>query len=1303
MDENRIQNYLNLIQELLNCPSGEEAAILQANSDLLDLGFVQVCETEAAQLAESGNENAANFLRNLASQLGELLGFTSTAGNEVENNSPDDYLTFLQLLLQTEYENFGGNARHIYGVLQANLDKLNLNFIPVLQQTMARIMGGIDDPEQAEGFAALIGNIAIKISDFPRGRRADNLEIAIAAHEIVLSVFTRETNPKQWAMTQNNLGEAYRKRIKGERADNLEKAIALYTAALSVYTREAFPEYWATTQNNLGIAYSDRIRGEKADNLEKAIASYNAALEVRTREAFPEYWAMTQNNLATAYCDRIRSERADNLEKAIPFYTAALEVYTREAFPEDWAMTQNNLATAYSDRIRGERADNLEMAIAFYTAALEVYTREAFPEKWAMTQNNLGNAYLYRIRGERADNLEMAIAFYTAALQVRTREAFPEDWATTQNNLGEAYRVRIRGERADNLEKAISFYTAALQVRTREAFPEYWAGTSNNLANAYCDRIRGERADNIEKAIAFCTAALQVRTREAFPEKWAMTQNNLANAYCDRISGERADNLEKAISFYTAGLEVYTREAFPEKWATTQNNLGNAYLYRIRGERADNLEKAISFYTAALQVRTREAFPEDWATTQNNLANAYCDRITDNRAQNIDEAIKFYTAALKVYTREAFPEYWAGTSNNLAIAYCDRISGERADNLEKAIAFYTAALEVYTREAFPQNHAGTLFNLGLAYREVPNVQLAYDTFAYAIETVEFLRVEIYSGDATKQKLAEEWNKIYLNMVEVCIELKNYTAAIEYAERSKARNLVELLANKEIYPKREVYPNSELYQTHCQQLEQLRREIPGKQRELEILGSSREREEENRDRIKVLRSHINQLQENLNELIAEINQIDSSFAFTQKVQPIPFSDIQSLTDENTAIVEWYITDIQILAFIITRHHPHPIVVASENMTALENWDKDYRHSYQNQNTQWINNLASRLQNLAEILHIDEILSRLDECFSENGAKCNRLILIPHRYLHLFPLHALPLADGKLLFERFPKNVGYAPSCQLLKQAKDQEQHRPDFTRLFAIQNPTRQPARPLLGSQLELDKIRQHFDLEQTIILKEAEATEANLYQRMEQMRSSHCIHFSCHGKFYPESPLKSALLLADPEGKLGEEANLTLGEVFEKLYLNQCRLVTFSACESGMTDPNSISDEYIGLPSGFLYAGSLSIVSTLWTVDPIATILLMVKFYHNLKRLPEIQTGDVAIALNKAQKWLRTLTHKKWARIQNHPQFQKLVEEAFANSPTGDFERKKFKKSLAASKHPNREPLPFANPYYWSAFVAIGI
>ncbi|HBE61099.1 MAG TPA: hypothetical protein DDW56_27315, partial [Cyanobacteria bacterium UBA11366] len=83
-----------------------------------------------------------------------------------------------------------------------------------------------------------------------------------------------------------------------------------YREALKVYTPEAFPVNWAATQNNLGIAYRGRIKGEKADNIENAIACYGEALKIRTPEAFPVDWAMTQNNLGTAYRDRIKGEKA---------------------------------------------------------------------------------------------------------------------------------------------------------------------------------------------------------------------------------------------------------------------------------------------------------------------------------------------------------------------------------------------------------------------------------------------------------------------------------------------------------------------------------------------------------------------------------------------------------------------------------------------------------------------------------------------------------------------------------------------------------------------------------------------------------------------------------------------------------------------------------------------------------------------------------------------------------------------------------------------------------------------------------
>ncbi|CAD5941797.1 CHAT domain-containing tetratricopeptide repeat protein [Planktothrix agardhii] len=980
----------------------------------------------------------------------------------------------------------------------------------------------------------------------------------------------------------------------------------------------------------------------------------------------------------------------------------------------------SNFANLIQQFPLGSHKNNLEISIAAYQAALEVYNREAFPEQWASTQHNLAIAYCKRIKGGKADNIERAIETYQAALEIHTRETFPEDWAMTQRNLANAYGERIKGVKADNIEHAISGYQDALEVYKREAFPKQWASTQHSLATAYYKRIKGEKADNIERAIETYQAALEIRTREVFPEDWATTQHNLALAYGDRIKGRKSENIEHAIAAFQDVLEVYKREAFPEQWASTQHNLATAYYKRIKGEKADNIERAISACQATLEIYTCEAFPEDWARTQINLANAYKDRIKGKKADNIERAIAFYQAALEIYTCEAFPEQWAMTQNNLAIAYSNRIKGEKADNIKKAIASCQAALEIRTRTVFPYDYLQTSYNLGRAYQDIQQWQLAYETFDNAIETLEEIRAGIVKGgDADKQKLAEEWQKLYQRMVEVCIELKNYTAAIEYVERSKTRNLVELLATRDLYPK------GDIPQTVKDELDRLRRDIETEQRRLEIEERTRNRfgdgtTGERSPNIAALqtpppdRSRLNELRQELDDFITrDITPIDPDFRLTQKVQPIPFSDIQALTGDNTAILEWYILSDRFVVFIVT---PPPLTPAyqrgepeiseppflrgaggiklwqstPEDYNALTAWADDYLNAYRTDKKQWQNTLNSRLQRLGEILHFDQLLNII-------GEKCDSLVLIPNRFLHLFPLHALPISQqkptiakgglgGSILMDLFPGGVSYAPSCQLLQTAKNRQ--RPDFSQLFAIQNPTKD----LDYTDLEVNSICTYFNPSHILVHENAKKTTFN--EQQTTLKTANCHHFSCHGYFNFENPILSALLFADcylepapspldPSRHLRLEKGqtldlsecLTLGDVFT-LDLRCCRLVTLSACETGLIDFQSNSDEYIGLPSGFLVAGSTNVVSSLWSVSDISTAILMIRFYQLLR-----EGEEVAIALNYAQKWLRNATKAEllaWIDPGNKMQLRQSLKEI------KDHEK------------------PFASPYYWAAFCAIG-
>jgi len=55
MNSERQPAYLNLINQLLTCPNGEEAEILKSHPDLLDNGLVAAMLEEADNLSKKGD------------------------------------------------------------------------------------------------------------------------------------------------------------------------------------------------------------------------------------------------------------------------------------------------------------------------------------------------------------------------------------------------------------------------------------------------------------------------------------------------------------------------------------------------------------------------------------------------------------------------------------------------------------------------------------------------------------------------------------------------------------------------------------------------------------------------------------------------------------------------------------------------------------------------------------------------------------------------------------------------------------------------------------------------------------------------------------------------------------------------------------------------------------------------------------------------------------------------------------------------------------------------------------------------
>ncbi|MDJ0557220.1 MAG: tetratricopeptide repeat protein [Microcoleaceae cyanobacterium MO_207.B10] len=320
MNEQRLTEYAQLIQQLLECPEGEELDILQNHLHLIDAGLIAEMQQYAQHLAEAGQKNNAQWLLNMAEKLTEWL-------NQSQKPVPvKSYITLVLQLIAAGLEDWG-NLTPIYQVLDNNLHLLDENLARILPQ-YASFM--VKEP-YTDSIVASIENLSVGIYEFPRGDRKAQIEIAIAGYLFVLS--NRQENTQYWAQTQNNLASAYINRIRGERAENLENAIAAFHLALSVYTKQDFPMNWATTQNNLATAYRNRIRGERAENLENAIAAYHLALSVRKPDTLPADCLQTARNLANL------ASKQENYQLAIDNYEMAITAIeqSRDWIPDEIA------------------------------------------------------------------------------------------------------------------------------------------------------------------------------------------------------------------------------------------------------------------------------------------------------------------------------------------------------------------------------------------------------------------------------------------------------------------------------------------------------------------------------------------------------------------------------------------------------------------------------------------------------------------------------------------------------------------------------------------------------------------------------------------------------------------------------------------------------------------------------------------------------------------------------------------------------------------------------------------------------
>ncbi|MEG3894526.1 MULTISPECIES: tetratricopeptide repeat protein [unclassified Microcoleus] len=395
----------------------------------------------------------------------------------------------------------------------------------------------------------------------------------------------------------------------------------------------------------------------------------------------------------------------------------------------------------------------------------------------------------------------------------------------------------------------------------------------------------------------------------------------------------------------------------------------------------------------------------------------------------------------------------------------------------------------------------------------------------------------------------------------------------------------------------------------------------------------------------------------------------------------YPQIQELLANNTetAIIYWHLSPVSLTAFIIT---PDKFEVIStplcdlfpkDNSQSLEKWLKNWKTNYQNygkttskqqskESHFWRESMTAQLQQLADILKIPEICTHL--------TNIQHLILIPHRDLHLLPLHFL-FSDN--LF-----TITYLPSIQVGIDRLDRKSS-PSMS-LLLVESPDR-----LFFAEIEAPAIA-NFHLNCNTI-PSSQATTDNLKEALQQ--AADIFHFTGHAYHNTKQPSQSALILKNKQPLTSQE--------IAKFDLKSYYLVCLSACETGITGKEELIDEFVGLASSFLAAGAVYALSTLWIVDEISSALMMIRFYQILNEQRCQNKLHPALALKEAQKWLRTITYSELSNW-----YLELSEITKDNSRCSQDLRDEANLIRRDCAKIESDKPPYADLYHWAGFTITG-
>ena len=866
------------------------------------------------------------------------------------------------------------------------------------------------------------------------------------------------------------------------------------------------------------------------------------------------------------------SRNKGEYERALEIYDAVYRIAEKLGYKKEMARTLERYGFVHYMQARYEEATSLvQRAIEIAENANDRATLATCYECLGLIHGDLGN-------------YEQGLQFMQKSLELREEIGDEQQIAVALSNS--AYIYFSLGDYEGALERAKRFEAIVKKSNDNIRRASAWS----NIGVLY------RNLGNYRLAFDYYMQSLELREAAGNKPGIAITLINIANLYLDQ-------------GYYELALDYAHRSLLLFQSMGEKLNIGiaintTANIYRTMGQ----WDLALENYKKSLKIREEISDKDGIGGSWDDIGKVY---IAQNK---LDSAMDAFNKSLIVHQEMKDKAGIASSMMNLGSVYFKKGDYQKALELGQQSA--DIFVDIGKRELLHE----AMTDVGMAYWKLGKPAEASQFFDKAIAEVEALRLLAFGGELETKGFFETRLKPYYSAALLHIHQRKPVEAFLYAEQARSRSLLNVLQQGKPDLSKIITPaeqNEETKWNHrLQSLNTML--LRAKQKEPQKVSDLTVQLKKVRLDYESFRSKLYILHPTLKNLQGESD-------------PLKLSEVESLIDKDTVILEYLVTEDSAHGFVITSEgsgqphiHSFPIAISREK---LSKEIKEFREKIAGRNLLFQN----------EAIKFHKLLIQPASQYLKGKKK---LIVVPDHSLWELPFQVLLAPSSRYLIEDY--SISYVPSITVLREMKKVHQKAGTSRTLLAMGNPDLgdemiQKMNSLyrdthLGSlpeaEREVKQLSELYGKDESSVFIGAEAGEEQIKQKSEQYR---ILHLATHGIFDNASPLYSYLVLAKSKGG-SEDGLLEAREIMNLSF--RAQLAVLSACETARGTVGS-GEGVIGLSWALFVAGVPGIVVSQWKVDSASTTELMLAFHKNL-----IQQMPPAVALQKAE--LELLRSKKF-------------------------------------------------------------